>query len=46
MFAKETSQAPEPKTTEPVGQEDLVTGAEQAVENERAARESGEESPA
>ena len=46
MSAKERSQAPEPKTIEPISPEDLVAGAEQAVENEQAALESGEESPA
>jgi hypothetical protein len=46
VSAGETSQAPEAKATEPISKEDLVAGAEQAVENEEAALESGEESPA
>jgi hypothetical protein len=45
VSAEETSQARESKKTEPISHEDLVAGAEQAVENEQAARESGEESP-
>jgi hypothetical protein len=45
MLTEESSGDSDPKKPAPNSRQDPIAGAEQAVENEKAALESGEESP-